>query len=109
MMLTHTQRELNTARLVLASFEDQLAQLAAHEAKGRRARRYDIAHGLFDRTIIDRRDMLEAGRAKWTERVARLEEWNGTQDPRTAPDEWPSTAIAPGNAPGSPDPEPHDS
>lgn len=70
---TGEPRELKTARIMLALFDQQIAAYDDHHAKGRMARRRDRRSGAYDVTIDDRIDHLREGRAKWADRVARME------------------------------------
>lgn len=69
-----TTRELRTAEILVAMFDQQIAAYDDHHAKGRMARRRDRRTGRYDVTIDDRIDGLRAGRAKWAARVEVLRE-----------------------------------
>lgn len=69
---TGPERELRTARFMLALFDRQITAHEEHWAKGRMQRRRDRRTGAYDVTIDDRIDELRKGRKKWAGRVARL-------------------------------------
>lgn len=65
-------RELRTAEIMVAMFDDQIAQHDDHWSKGRMARRRDRKSGRYDVTIDERIEGLREGRAKWAARIERL-------------------------------------
>jgi hypothetical protein len=66
-------RELQTARLLLSLFDEQIAAYEAHHALGRMQRRRAIKLGQYDPTIDTRITGLRQGQTKWSARVAELE------------------------------------
>ena len=67
-----SSRELRTAELLVALFEEQIQAYETHWSKGRLQRRRERKEGRYDVSIDGRIDGLREGHAKWTARVEQL-------------------------------------
>jgi len=65
-------REIRTAELLVALFEEQIQAYESHWSKGRMQRRRERKEGRYDVSIDGRIGGLREGRAKWAARIEQL-------------------------------------